>query len=254
MLRKPMATHLPAWLFNDYSRLFNRLGEGPFTLAEASSILQRSPPTLLVVLSQLRKRGYLVLFGRHGRTRVYRLIDPRDALYAYEFLKNLDRIGSKQFVPISIKTTRLLGERYKDRLISICVYGSAARGTAGPTSDVDLLLVVEGLRGSVGKRLQELYESISGIENERKLLSASGHFADISLFPLSPSESASFLPIYLDIIDEGVIIYDKANFLENVLTRCRSMLTEAGAEKVSTRHGWFWRVNPNMLVGEAIAV
>ena len=249
-----VVTHLPAWLFNDYSRLFNRFGEQLFTLREAGSILLRSSSTLLVVISQLRRRGYLTVFGRSGRTRLYRLMSPEDALYAYEFLKNLNRIGSQQFVPAIVKTAKLLSRSYKERLISVCVYGSVARGSAGETSDVDMLVVIDGLRGSVGKRLEDLYEAIAQIESERRFLYRNSVYTDLSFFPLSPDEAYRFLPIYLDIIDGGAIVFDKGRFLEKIFSKCRSLIARSGVEKVTTRHGWFWRLNPAMPIGEEIAV
>lgn len=249
-----MVMHLPAWLFNDYSRLFNRFGEGLFALREAGSILDRSPSTLLVVVSQLRRRGYLTLFGRSGRTRLYRLMNPQDALFAFEFLENLDRVGSERFVPIIVKAAKALSRAYMERLTSVCVYGSVARGTAGETSDMDLLVVIEGLGGSVGKRLEELYEAMAPIEDERRFLYRNGVFTDVSFFPLSREEAGRFLPIYLDIVDDGVILLDRDGFLENVLSRCRSLVTKAGGEKVSTRRGWFWRLDPGMPIGEEIEV
>jgi len=247
-------THLPAWLFNDYARLFNRFGEQLFTSREAESILRRSPSTLLAVLSQLKKRGYLTLFGRSGRTRLYRLIDPRDAVYAYEFLKNLNRIRSQAFLPIVVKTAKLLHQNYTDCLTSVCVYGSVARGTASETSDVDMLIVIEGLGGSVGRRLEELYAAIAPIEDERRFLSRNRVFTDLSFFPLSRNEASRFLPIYLDLIDEGIIVFDRKDFLNKILSQCRLLVVRTGGEKVATRGGWFWRLDPDMPVGERIAV
>src|ERR1035437_590065 len=36
-------------------------------------------------------------------------------------------------------------QHYGDRLISVVVFGSVARGTAGPESDLDMLVVADGL-------------------------------------------------------------------------------------------------------------
>jgi len=249
-----MVTYLPAWLFHDYTRLFNRFGEKPFILHEASSVLDRGQSTLLVVLSQLRKRGYLVLFGRSGRTRLYRLMNPEEAVFAYQFLVDLNRIGSQRFLPMIVKTARLLSRSYMERLISICIYGSVARGCANETSDVDMLTVIEDLSGSFGKRLEELYGAVAPIEDERRFLFRNRVFTDLSFYPLSRDEAARFLPIYLDIIDDGVIIFDRAGFLKKILSQCRSLVEEARGEKVAIKGGWFWTLDPEMPIGEKIAV
>jgi hypothetical protein len=92
------------------------------------------------------------------------------------------------------------------------------------------------------------------LENERRFLYGNGVYTDISFFPISPDEASRFLPIYLDIIDEGIIIFDRGGFLEKILSQCRSLIRKNGGQKVATRHGWFWRLNPAMPIGEEIAV
>ena len=42
------------------------------------------------------------------------------------------------------KCRRALAKHYGDRLTAVVLYGSAARGTEGPESDLDLLVVLDG--------------------------------------------------------------------------------------------------------------
>ena len=47
-----------------------------------------------------------------------------------------------------------LGCAYGDRLSTIVLFGSEARGEAGPESDIDLLVVLERLVGDYGEELE----------------------------------------------------------------------------------------------------
>ena len=46
------------------------------------------------------------------------------------------------------KLAEALQTRFGKRLVSVILYGSYARGQSGPDSDVDLLIVAEGLPAS----------------------------------------------------------------------------------------------------------
>ncbi len=45
---------------------------------------------------------------------------------------------------IPIKCKELLEAAYRERLAGVLVYGSAARGEAGPDSDLDILILLDG--------------------------------------------------------------------------------------------------------------
>jgi predicted nucleotidyltransferase len=47
-----------------------------------------------------------------------------------------------------------LGRAYGERLSTIVLFGSEARGEAGPESDIDLLVVLERLVGDYGEELE----------------------------------------------------------------------------------------------------
>ncbi len=49
------------------------------------------------------------------------------------------------FETLLAETVRVLQEQYGDRLVSVAVFGSVARGTQRADSDVDLLVVCDPL-------------------------------------------------------------------------------------------------------------
>lgn len=49
---------------------------------------------------------------------------------------------------------------YGERLVSVVIFGSLARGTATQESDIDLLLIVEGLHKRKMKRMEEFIDNV----------------------------------------------------------------------------------------------
>ena len=47
-----------------------------------------------------------------------------------------------------------LSRAYGERLNSVVLFGSEARGQAGPESDIDLIVVLDGLMGDYGEELE----------------------------------------------------------------------------------------------------
>ena len=77
---------------------------------------------------------------------------------------------------------RLLEERFGPDLVSVVLFGSRARGTAGPDNDIDLLVVIHGLPGSRLERQRVLFGVARAVSEE---------FADALMpVPLTPEEAA----------------------------------------------------------------
>jgi DNA-binding HxlR family transcriptional regulator len=86
---------LPKWLANRYSVLWKECRERKFTFEEAQKMLrERDQKTLSVVLSDLRKYGWLTaeLDPNTSRKRLYRLKSPQVVIdeIAIEQLKEND--------------------------------------------------------------------------------------------------------------------------------------------------------------------
>lgn len=61
-------------------------------------------------------------------------------------------------------------------------------------------------------------------------------------------------PILLDVVEEGVTIYDKDGFLERELSKLKDRLKELGAKRVKGKHGWYWVLKPDIRFGEVLRV
>ena len=65
----------------------------------------------------------------------------------------------KEYVRLIEEYCSLIKNHFRDRLISICLFGSIARGEAKPESDIDILIIDDFLRNvllSIKENLKRL--------------------------------------------------------------------------------------------------
>jgi len=92
------------------------------------------------------------------------------------------------------------------RVIGAVLFGSRARGSETPLSDVDILVVAEGINPKFHRRSHEIAQ-------------IKRYFPEISLDILlfTPEEVISNFknhnPLFLDITVEGIILIDRDNFI-----------------------------------------
>ncbi|MEM4484149.1 MAG: nucleotidyltransferase domain-containing protein [Candidatus Methanomethylicia archaeon] len=137
--------------------------------------------------------------------------------------------------------------------MSIIVFGSVARGEARKDSDIDLFLVIKDLPKSRFER-QDIFMKIEDeITHILDDLRSKGYYIDFSPILKTPMEASKISPIYLDMVEDAIIIYDK-NFMVNILNRLRNKLNELGAERIRMGKGWYWILKKNYKFGEVIEI
>lgn len=146
----------------------------------------------------------------------------------------------------------LLGEK----LVSVAVFGSAARGEAESESDIDILVVAKDLPVDIGSRMKAMASVRKKLRNSKAYAEAASKklprlFSEVIL---TPDEVAKHPPILLDVSVEGVLLFDKGGFLEKELENLRKRLRELGAKRVRGKEGWYWILKPSAKFGEVIEV
>lgn len=150
----------------------------------------------------------------------------------------------------------VLKDSLGDRLRSVCLFGSIARGDFARGSDVDLLVVAEGLPEDVGSRhsmFGRLRARVASTEAARGLKGLGYSIATSEVY-LTPEEVQGHPPIMLDIVEDGIIVYDRDGFLGSVLEGLRARLRELGARRIKTGKGWYWLLKPDAKFGEEIRI
>jgi predicted nucleotidyltransferase len=151
------------------------------------------------------------------------------------------------------KLLEKLKEYYGERLISVGVFGSVARGKFHPDSDIDVLIVVNKLPPGRRARIEEFIENIeTPLENRLSKSLKVKYLPEISPVIKTPEEVEVGSPIFLDMTEEALILYDRNSFLENYLDRLRKRLNALGARRVFTGGGWYWILKPDYKPGSVI--
>ncbi|BCU68155.1 DNA polymerase [Sulfolobales archaeon HS-7] len=140
------------------------------------------------------------------------------------------------------KLVKLLSEEFGDKLISVVIYGSVARGDNRKDSDVDLLLVIKELPKTLTERIM-LFEKVEkGIEDDIERLRDQGYYVTLSPIMKTPEEAVRFSPLYMDMTEDAIILYDKDHFFKTVLDETKERLQKLGFERVwVSKKVWYWR-------------
>jgi predicted nucleotidyltransferase len=160
----------------------------------------------------------------------------------------------KEYVRLIKEYCSAIKNHFKDSLISICLFGSVAKGEAKPDSDIDILIVADGIPIDIGMRTRETNYIHEHLKKSKayillRKLNVSGLISDIFF---TTEEIKSHPPILLDIIDDGIILYDKDSFLSNELKLLKQKLEAQKARKVKTEKGHFWILKPDVISGEVV--
>lgn len=246
---------IPAWLGRAYSELFVNFGENLFTFDQALSILKLNKDKALLVLSLLRRKGYLVTFKIEGRKRFYRLCDPATSVTAYG-LGLSNGLRQDRYRNLVLKTLRSIHEHYGNRLVSLAIFGSIARGNANNESDLDVF-IIGALDGPFAARIDELslLEHSGILREELDWLAVQGVHCHISWFALRPEEARNFRPVYLDLADDSIILIDRGKFLQKILVSVRNLMKRWDSQRVwLNRDKWYWVLKPSVRREEAVKV
>lgn len=152
---------------------------------------------------------------------------------------------------------RVLGEAFEASLVSAALFGSAARNALRKGSDVDFLVVLDSPPRSYGKRVGlvlPLMQKLRETDGYRRL-----EALDLDLEPsflvLSRDEAEQHPPIFLDMVDDAVLLIDREDFLRRELEKVRARLKELGSVKKRLPDGsWYWVLKPDLKPGEVIRI
>jgi predicted nucleotidyltransferase len=137
-----------------------------------------------------------------------------------------------------------------DRLVSIILFGSVARRQARSTSDIDLVLVAEGLPRALADRRRPFLASWERGRARRGLPSVPWN-----LVVKSPAEARFRSPLYLDIVEDGILILDRGAFFAGVLAGMRARMRELGSRRIFLGDGtWYWDLKPDFRFGDVVEI
>ncbi len=145
-------------------------------------------------------------------------------------------------------------DHYGDRLISLVVFGSVGRKTAGPESDVDLLYVVDPLPRGRGRRVAEFAPIEEALATALDEAADSGIETCLSPLFKTPVEVKARSPILLDMVDDALVLYDRDDFFQQEMAALRQRLKELGARRIYEGDAWYWDLAPGYRHGMEIEI
>ena len=239
-------------LYKAYGTLYDRFSTDLFTFEELRRTTGLSLASTLKCASLLRGRGYMVIFSRSGRTRMYRLLSPDQALFAHLQMKNLGVVRQQRYIHLLVDVCMQL-RRSSLGLLGVWLFGSVARGEARPNSDVDLLVVARNLKGNRSRMADAIGREVE-VRSERNFFFRNGFVTDVSFYPMIEEELGRFYPIMLDVLDHGKVIYEREELMTEAARSMKQWLSAMRVRRVSLRRGWMWVLPPDLKVGEPIGV
>ena len=131
-------------------------------------------------------------------------------------------------------------------LVSLVLYGSYARGDARPDSDIDLIVVVEddlSDRLRVHKLIDEVEDLL--MRELRDYFRSRGLTPILSPYILTRSQARMFRPLYIDVVFDAIILYDKDGFMSKVFKAVREKLKRLGAVRRRIGRKWVVVLKPH---------
>jgi predicted nucleotidyltransferase len=253
-------------VYDEYSyRILMALREREVARFKDLRSVVSNPRMLTIRLGRLKGLELVeVRNGFYGLTRkglkVSRILEDLDReLHSHEpKVKNLERIPHYYYAPVVKRYCELLIDMFGGRLVSVMLFGSIARGDWDCDSDIDILVIADGWEDKpVWARIREIRKVKERLEGSPEYSEAlrAGYHPIIQNYTLSVEEAGKFNRIYLDAVIDGIILYDRDEFLSRILQSVKRRLEEMGSVRVTLPdRRFYWVLKRGLKAGEVIAL
>lgn len=221
----------------------------------------QNPRTLSAKLKALGSMGLVERAGstyrltERGRKVAEKLVEIAELIRPQPPIVGVERIPHAYYAPVVKKFCEKLLEVFGKRLVAVVLFGSIARGDWRRDSDIDLIIVADGWSNKrVWERIRELCMVEEMVEASVEYARAveAGYVPRFQPYPLSPEEAARFNRIYLDVVLDGIILFDREGFANRVLSSFRKKLEKMGAKRVVLPNGSYYWVLKDVEPGEVL--
>jgi hypothetical protein len=163
-------------------------------------------------------------------------------------------IGYREYKPLLDRFVHYVQAAWGENVVSIVLYGSVARGEAGPESDMDVLLILDEASPIYRERLRPLFPILRQLRRQPcwRVLEDQGIVPALSVLILSREEADQNRCLYLDMIEEARVLVDRESFFQGRLNVLKRRLRELGARKVRRDGAWYWDLKPELRLGEVV--
>ncbi len=143
---------------------------------------------------------------------------------------------------IATEYAALLRSAFGNRLVSVVLYGSVARGDARPGSDINVLVVADAIAPGPFKRRDLVDAADQAVAPLVAAAAMDGIPTRLARIVKTPEEAREIQPLYLDLTQDAVLLYDRDGFFARVLDGVRASLERLGATRTGDGHPRYWRL------------
>ena len=147
----------------------------------------------------------------------------------------------------------LLRSAFGDRLVSVVLYGSVARGDARPDSDINVLVVTGPIAPGPFKRKDLLDAADEALAPLIAAAEMDGIPTRLARIVKTPEEAREITPLYFDLTQDAVLLYDRDGFFARVLDGVRTSLDRLGATRTGDRGPRYWELPADRHSGGKLA-
>lgn len=162
--------------------------------------------------------------------------------------KALGRCSKPDVAEIKAVAVGSLINRFGEDLEAVILFGSWARREAAELSDLDFLVIARGLPKEPVRRRYVVYDALTPVLREFK--------RQVSVIEADAEEiGKQITPLLINIAHDGVILYDRAGRVGDLLRRVRDAVKRAGLTRYKTRNGKYgWKPSQGLNPGEVFTV
>ncbi len=164
------------------------------------------------------------------------------------------RMGLKQKIDhFSVHLLEAVVKTYGEDLITLALFGSWARLTATPVSDLDILLAAKNLPPSRGRRITS-FEPVEAetADHRRNFWPDAAYPLELSPVIKTPPEIEAGSPLFLDMTENCILLYDQNDFFQHYLETLKTRMSRNGTRRVPAKGGYYWHYKPDAAPAEIV--
>jgi predicted nucleotidyltransferase len=143
---------------------------------------------------------------------------------------------------------------YGERLVSCAIFGSVGRRTATSESDIDILIIADNLPRGRMARVKEFEKVEEVLAKDLEKLNKKRIYLSLSPVIKTKEEVLFGSPLFLDMIDDALIIFDRNKFFNDYLEKFKDRLNGLGAKKINLGSYWYWILKSDYKLGEVFEI